>query len=79
MKINTAITERILKLCKERNITINKLADLSLITQSTLSNIVNGNSNDPKILTIVRVCEGLEISLAEFFDDNVFNNIDRED
>lgn len=78
MKINEALTKRILKLCKEKNISINKLAEQSLITQSTLNNIVNGNSKNSKLLTIVRICDGLGISLSEFFDDKLFQKIDTE-
>lgn len=79
MKINKAVSEKINKIIIENNITINKLANISCLTQSTVDSLVNGKSKNPKLLTIVRICDGLGISLTEFFDDPLFNNIDRED
>ena len=76
MKINDAISQRILQYCDERNLSINKLASLSMLTQSTLNNIVNNYVRDVKLLTIIKVCSGLDISLSEFFDCDLFNNID---
>lgn len=79
MKVNEAVSNKLLKICKEKNISINKLATISCLTQSTLENIVNCNSKNPKLLTIIRICDGLDITLSEFFDDPIFNNLDRED
>lgn len=79
MKIKDAMSTKILNLCDEKNITVNKLSSISCLTQSTVQNIVQCNSNNPKILTVVRICDGLGISLKEFFDDDLFINIDRED
>lgn len=78
MKVNDAITQRILQYCNERNLSINKLAGLSMITQSTLNNIVNSYTRDVKLLTIFRICDGLQISVSEFFDSELFENIDLE-
>ena len=55
-----AIRDRILRLCAERNITINKLATLSALPPSSVKNILYGKSNDPKILTIKKICDGLD-------------------
>lgn len=79
MTISDAVTAKLSKLCSERKITINKLAGMCGITQSTLENIVSGHSKNPKLLTIVRVCDGLNISLRDFFKDPVFSKIERED
>lgn len=79
MKVNEAVSAKLLKICKDKNISINKLATISCLTQSTLENIVNCNSKNPKLLTIIRICDGLDITLSEFFDDPIFNNLDRED
>ena len=76
MKINDAVSQRILQYCSDRNLSINKLASLSLLTQSTLNNIVNGYVKDVKTLTLVRICSGLNISLSEFFDSPLFDNIE---
>lgn len=75
MKLNEAVTHRILQCCKEKNISINKLATISLLTQSTLNNIVNNHTKDIKLLTLIRICDGLDMSLSEFFDDDVFFNM----
>lgn len=76
MTISEATQKRIIELCRERNITINKLATLSGITQSTLSNIVNGNSKTPTLQTIVYLCAGFNIELIEFFNSNLFKELD---
>ena len=78
MKISEAIKERILNICDEKNISINKLAIMSGLTQSTLQSIISGKSQNPKLLTIVRICESLEIDLQDFFDDSIFKNIDSQ-
>lgn len=79
MTLNTAILNRINNLCKERNITLNKLSTLSGITQSTLENLVLGNTKYPRIITISYICQGLQLDLKDFFDDAVFKNLDDED
>lgn len=79
MTISDAVIAKIKKLCDERKISINKLAGSCGITQSTLENIVGGHSKNPKLLTIVRICDGLNISLHDFFSDPVFSHIERGD
>lgn len=79
MSISKAVSKRIIAICKERNISVNKLAEISMLTQSTVQNIVSEISGNPKLLTIVRICDGLGISLSDFFNDKEFSNIDRED
>ena len=76
MTISESISKRIKNICNERNISINKLATMSCLTQSTLQSIIDGSSNNPKLLTIVRICYGLNISISEFFDDSLFDNLD---
>ena len=79
MKISDAMSKKMLSILKEKDITVNKLSNICCLTQSTVDSIVNGKSKNPKLLTVVRLCDGLGISLKEFFDDEVFINIDRED
>lgn len=74
----TAVKNRILQLCGERNITINKLANLSALPPSSLKAILYGRSQNPKLLTIKMICDGLNITLAEFFDTEDFNNLEQE-
>lgn len=73
------LKKKIYKILRERNLTINKLASISCLTQSTVNSLVDGKSKNPQLLTIVRICDGLEIELKDFFDDELFKNIDRED
>ena len=78
METVKAIRDRILHLCAERNISINKLATLSALPPSSVKNILYGKSNDPKILTIKKICDGMEITLAEFFDSPEFGGLEPE-
>lgn len=79
MKICEAVSKKLLNICDEREISVNKLASISCLTQSTVQNIIECNSNNPKMLTIVRICDGLSMDLKDFFDDDLFEEIDRED
>ena len=74
----TAVKNRILQLCGERDITINKLANISALPPSSLKAILYGRSQNPKLLTIKMICDGLNITLAEFFDTEDFNNLEQE-
>ncbi len=78
MDTYTATKNRILQLCGQRNITINKLAAISALPPSSIKNILYGRSSDPRLLTIKKICDGLEITLAEFFDTEEFNTLEPE-
>ena len=67
MRIGEAVRLRILQLCKESNITVNKLSIICGITQSTLNNIISGRNNTTTISTIKKICDGLDISVQDFF------------
>lgn len=73
-----AIKTRILKLCDEHNLTINGLATLSALPPSSIKNILYGKSQNPKILTIKMICDGLGITLVEFFDSPEFEGLEQE-
>ena len=73
-----AIKARIKALCFENNLTINKLANLCGLPPSSDKNILYGKSCNPKILTIKMICDGLDITLAEFFNSREFNNLEQE-
>ena len=76
MTLISAISTRIIELCNQRKITINKLSTICGITQSTLEGIVNKKFINPKTLTIVRICRGLDIQLKDFYDSPLFDEID---
>lgn len=63
-----AISKRLLDICKERNISVNKLANLSGITQSTIQDLVLGNSKNPKLKTLHKIAIGLNMTLSELLD-----------
>lgn len=73
MLLSSAIKIRIEQLCKERNITINKLCTICGITQSTLANITSRPNTNLTILTIMRICKGLNINISDFFNSSLFN------
>ena len=73
-----AIKVRILQLCNERQITINNLATLSGLPPSSIKNILYGKSQNPKILTIKMICDGLDITLGEFFGTDEFDRLEQE-
>lgn len=79
MKLHEAVSKRILEYCKERDITPNKLCTMSGVIQSTINSIFSGRSQNPKIATIQYICDGLSISLKDFFNSPLFDNIDIED
>ena len=74
----TAIKNRILQLCGERDISVNKLATICGLSPSSLKSILYGRSQNPKILTLKIICDGLDITLAEFFDTKEFNELEQE-
>lgn len=78
MTIGEAVADRITELCMQRGGTLNKLSTICGITQLTLNNIMSGVSRNPTISTIKKVCDGLEIRIAEFFDTPVFHNLEQE-
>ena len=78
MTIGCAVKERILELCRQRNITVNKLATSSGVTQSTLNNIISGRNNSTTVATVKKLCDGLEITIIDFFDAKVFRQLEQE-
>ena len=77
MTIGNATKLRIAELCEERGITVNKLSTICGITQSTLNNIVGGRNNSTTVATVKKICDGLEISIADFFKSDVFNDLEQ--
>ena len=78
MTIGNAVRKRITDLCNENDITINKLSTISGITQSTLNNIISGRNNSATVSTIQKICDGLGITITEFFTSDLFDNIEQE-
>lgn len=78
MELQKAVSVRILRLCGERNISINRLATLSALPPSSIKNILYGKSQNPKLATIKMICDGLEITLGEFFSTPEFDAMEQE-
>ena len=72
------VKNRILQLCEERNMSINKLANISALPPSSVKNILYGKSQNPKLLTIKLLCDGLGITLSEFFSTPEFDALEQE-
>lgn len=73
-----AIKRRILQLCEEKNISINQLANYSGLAPSTLKGILYDRSRNPKIITLKIICDGLDITLGQFFSTTEFDNLEQE-
>lgn len=74
----TAVRNRILELCGEHGISINKLATISALPPSSIKNILYGKSQNPKLITIKMICDGLDITLGEFFSTPEFDSLEQE-
>ncbi len=78
MTVSKAVIFRILELCRQNDITLNKLSTICGITQSTLNNIVSGRNNSTTVSTIKKICDGLEITILDFFTSPLFENLEQE-
>lgn len=79
MEYSELYVNRILTLCKQRGITVNKLATMSGINQSTLDNIVRGLTKDPRAKTLHKIAIAFNMTLAEFLDFDELNDFSFED
>lgn len=78
MTAKEAVAKRILGLCNERNMAVNALASISGISPSTIYSMLNEKSKNPGVVSLKKICDGLEISLREFFDSDLFDDIEQE-
>ena len=78
MNVKDATAKRFQQICKERNMSLNELANLSGVTPSTLYSMMDDRRRDISLLTIKKFCDGLEMPLAEFFDDEIFRELEQE-
>ena len=73
-----AVKNRILQICDEKDLTINALATAAGLPPSSIKNILYGKSKNPKIATIKIICDGVNMSLKDFFDSKEFDNLEQE-
>lgn len=78
MNTSEAVKQRIIELCTKKRWAFNALAHYSGIPESTMKSIISGKSQNPGVVTIKKICDGLEISLTEFFDTETFKNLEQE-
>jgi len=78
MKVKEAVAKRIIELCNERGIAINALANLCGVPPSTIYSMLNEKSQNPGVASIQKLCDGLEISIKEFFNSTLFENLEQE-
>lgn len=78
MNVKDAVVNRFIELCTERNIKINALANLSGVTPSTVYSMLDERRRDVSIVVIKKLCDGLEITLGEFFSTTAFDTLEQE-
>lgn len=78
MGVKQAIVARFLQICAERNIKLNELAVLSGVTPSTVYSMVDENRKDMSVITLKKLCDGLGVSLGEFFSTDEFEALEQE-
>lgn len=78
MTIGEAVQCRILQLCEERNLSVNKLNSISGVTQSTINNIISGRNHSTTVSTLQKLCDGLGITIQDFFRSDLFVGLEQE-
>lgn len=78
MNTKEAVAKRIIELCGKRNMAINTLANISGVSPSTVYSMLNEKSQNPGVVSIKKLCDGLDITLREFFDSPIFDNLEQE-
>lgn len=78
MTVGEAVRLRIVQLCQERDISFNKLSGISGVTQSTLNNIVSGRNHSTTVSTVKKLCDGLGITVTDFFSAELFLELEQE-
>ncbi len=78
MNTKSAVAKRILQICDERKLAINALANICGLPPSTIYSMLNEKSQNPGIVTIKKICDGLGISIREFFDSEIFDELEQE-
>ena len=78
MRTKEAVAQRILELCRERNIAVNALANISGVSPSTIYSMLNQQSQNPGVVSIKKICDGLEITVRQFFDSPLFDETEQE-
>lgn len=78
MLIKDAVVMRLKDICRSRNLRYNELATLSGVTPSTVYSLMDDRRRDVSVITIKKLCDGLDMPIDEFFDDDIFRSLDQE-
>jgi DNA-binding Xre family transcriptional regulator len=78
MDVKDIVVKRFTELCSAKNMKINELANISGVTPSTAYSMMDPSRRDVSIRTIKKFCDGLEITLGEFFSTKDFDNLEQE-
>ena len=78
MTVKEAVGKRIIELCNEHHIAVNALANISGVPPSTVYSMLNEKSQNPGVASIQKICDGLEISIRDFFDSDLFDGLEQE-
>lgn len=78
MTIGEAVKARVLELCREKELTINKLSTVSGVTQSTVNNFISGRNHSITLSTLKKLCDGMNITVPEFFSSELFDGLEQE-
>lgn len=78
MLIKDAVVVRIQNICRERHIRYNELATRAGVTPSTVYSMMDASRRDLSIITLKKLCDGLDMTISEFFDDDLFRNMEQE-
>ena len=78
MNTQSAVAIRLREICKQKGITPNKLANEAGVPQSTLKSILGGESQNPGIVTLKKLCDGVDVKLPDFFDAPIFWSLEQE-
>ena len=78
MTVKDAVVIRFKELCRERGIRINELANISGVTPSTAYSMLDERRRDVSIITIKKFCDGLDMTLGEFFSSDIFDELEQE-
>ncbi|MBO5354863.1 MAG: helix-turn-helix transcriptional regulator [Clostridia bacterium] len=78
MNTKKAVAIRILQLCDEKQITVNALANIAGLPPSTIYSMLNEKSQNPGVVSIKKICDGLDITIREFFNNDIFDGLEQE-
>ena len=78
MNTKEAVAKRIIQLCDEKHIAVNALANLAGMSPSTIYSMLSEKSKNPGVVSIKKICDGIDISIREFFNSELFDGLEQE-